>query len=320
MVRQHQSMTSMLPGDPAKGHRMRITRYILLALVMMFSLTALAGASANETDKTSERAQELKTQLETHREGATQPSSDYTAQASSACWSDPTGDTQNGSTGATEHYPKADLAQWCGTYQNGTVTVSHKNAQATNPKTDPNWVNSYYTGLIWDLDVGGDGSGDYGVYYLNDGSGNIIVEVDRYSDGVTVCSGQGSWDGMYYDATFSASCIGNPAQFWLDAFVIYDSQWDNPDAPLYADIADFFGGPITSGNTTPPPSNDQPQPAPSGDYFTDDDSSPHEANIDFIYEQGLINGCGDGLFCPSEPLTRAQFATIMANYIKSQQH
>ncbi|EAX95010.1 S-layer homology domain containing protein [Trichomonas vaginalis G3] len=39
-------------------------------------------------------------------------------------------------------------------------------------------------------------------------------------------------------------------------------------------------------------------------------------NIVFIEKQGLIAGYEDGTFRPNEPMTRAQFASMMANYLK----
>ena len=47
-------------------------------------------------------------------------------------------------------------------------------------------------------------------------------------------------------------------------------------------------------------------PAPSGDYFTDDDGSSHENNINRLYEAGITMGCADGpgLYCPDDVVTR----------------
>ena len=39
-------------------------------------------------------------------------------------------------------------------------------------------------------------------------------------------------------------------------------------------------------------------------------------NIVFIEKRGLISGYEDGTFKPNEPMTRAQFASMMANYLK----
>ena len=49
------------------------------------------------------------------------------------------------------------------------------------------------------------------------------------------------------------------------------------------------------------------------DYFTDDDSSSHEANINALRAAGITRGCDpDGRrFCPDQPVTRAQMASFL---------
>ncbi len=49
-----------------------------------------------------------------------------------------------------------------------------------------------------------------------------------------------------------------------------------------------------------------------GDLFSDDDGSPHEANIDLLAGAGVTLGCGTGLFCPGDPVTRGQMASFIA--------
>lgn len=294
----------------------------IMALAILLALGATAAVGAEPSRDIHQELQSQKADAEPPAGYRIQSSAGYQAQATSnACFNDPNNDTINMNNGASETYPKADLVQWCAAYvTNGDISLSHKNATPTSPTADPNWVNGL-TGLLWDVDVNGDHVGEYGVYYFNTGNG-VVVEVERYSDGAVVCEGQAGYDGMYYDATFKASCVGSPNRFWSDAFMMYDSQWDDQYAPIYADIADTFGGPVEAqaSSSPPPASPTQPQPAPSGSskYFADVTSGPHVANIDFMYEQGLVNGCGtDPLrYCPSANMTRAQMATILARYIQ----
>jgi hypothetical protein len=283
---------------------------ILTAVALLALLMTLGVASASGTERDVEGTLQAKYQFE--RGGGNGRLS--TSAATSQCWDDTSGDTMNMSTGEFNNFPKADLVRWCATYDVGQITLKHRNATPTSPTADPNWANGF-TGLLWDVDVNGDDVGEYNVSYLNDGTGTVIVSVNRASDNTQVCTGRGSYDGTFYAATFEASCVGSPRAIHVDAFMVYDSQWDDPDAPLYGDIADFFGGPVEQA---PPPSGDEPQPAPGRDHFDDDDGNVHEDNINFIFEQGLIRGCGERLFCPNQPLTRAQFATIMANFLRSQ--
>lgn len=51
---------------------------------------------------------------------------------------------------------------------------------------------------------------------------------------------------------------------------------------------------------------------PSGvDAFTDDESSPHEADINAIAARGITVGCASGTYCPTAVVTREQMATFL---------
>jgi hypothetical protein len=52
-------------------------------------------------------------------------------------------------------------------------------------------------------------------------------------------------------------------------------------------------------------------PAASRDYFHDDNSSSHEANINRLAEAGITGGCGNGRFCPDGVVTRGQMAAFL---------
>ena len=51
---------------------------------------------------------------------------------------------------------------------------------------------------------------------------------------------------------------------------------------------------------------------PTGDFFTDDESSPHEHDINRIASVGITTGCSPGLFCPKGPVSREQMASFLA--------
>jgi hypothetical protein len=52
-------------------------------------------------------------------------------------------------------------------------------------------------------------------------------------------------------------------------------------------------------------------PATSTDYFTDDEGSTHEGNINRLRASGITMGCGGTNFCPSGVVTRGQMATFL---------
>ena len=50
---------------------------------------------------------------------------------------------------------------------------------------------------------------------------------------------------------------------------------------------------------------------PTGDHFTDDESSIHEADINILFEAGVTTGCGGTNYCPSDPVTREQMVAFL---------
>ena len=52
-------------------------------------------------------------------------------------------------------------------------------------------------------------------------------------------------------------------------------------------------------------------PSTGRDYFTDDESSQHEANINALAAAGVTGGCADGRFCPNSIVTRGQMAAFL---------
>jgi glucose/arabinose dehydrogenase len=52
-------------------------------------------------------------------------------------------------------------------------------------------------------------------------------------------------------------------------------------------------------------------PLASEDYFTDDDGTAHEANINRLAKAGITTGCATDRFCPNRKVTRAEMATFL---------
>lgn len=52
-------------------------------------------------------------------------------------------------------------------------------------------------------------------------------------------------------------------------------------------------------------------PPASQDYFSDDESSVHEPDINALHEAGVTGGCGEGTYCPNDPVTRAEMASFL---------
>ena len=57
-------------------------------------------------------------------------------------------------------------------------------------------------------------------------------------------------------------------------------------------------------------------PPASRDYFTDEDASDHEGDINRIAEAGITAGCTATRFCPSSSVTREQMASFLARALE----
>ena len=53
-------------------------------------------------------------------------------------------------------------------------------------------------------------------------------------------------------------------------------------------------------------------PAATQDWFTDDEASIHESNINRIAEAGIASGCGGTKYCPKAVVSREQMASFLA--------
>jgi hypothetical protein len=69
--------------------------------------------------------------------------------------------------------------------------------------------------------------------------------------------------------------------------------------------------PVTRGQMATFLSRAMSFPASAVDFFSDDDGSPHEADIDALAAAVTISGCAPGQYCPDAPVTRAQMATLL---------
>jgi len=57
-------------------------------------------------------------------------------------------------------------------------------------------------------------------------------------------------------------------------------------------------------------------PATANDYFSDDETSPNEADINRLAAAGLTSGCGSGIYCPTRVLKRGELATFIVRALK----
>ena len=77
---------------------------------------------------------------------------------------------------------------------------------------------------------------------------------------------------------------------------------------------DPAAGGVTGLAKAPRPSH-EPAPVPPwpGTAYTDDDGHPDEAWIEALHTETVVFGCGDGNFCPDEPIAMAHLAELLYN-------
>lgn len=239
---------------------MHIMRNTVGLAAAVLASTTLVGSAAAATDKG--ELQAIETQLralsaaaddEAADRGSLLSTSNITVQ-SSACFTDPTGDTMNMSTETYQSYPRADITSICAAHNGGTLSFSLTPATATNPATDFGWTG--LTGAMWHLDVNNDRVDDFDIYYTPLGG-----SVQRSNSSTDLCSASLGFDSSRLNATIPASCVGAPSSFNVSGFYVYDSNPSDSYAPLYADNT-TYGGPVTQSTvpvvqptpTTPTPS------------------------------------------------------------------
>lgn len=58
-------------------------------------------------------------------------------------------------------------------------------------------------------------------------------------------------------------------------------------------------------------------PPTSTDFFTDDESSPHESDINRLAASGITGGCATGRFCPTSLIAREQMAAFLHRALRT---
>ncbi len=158
-----------------------------------------------------------------------------------------------------------------------------------------------------------DHPGDYktGYIHLNndtpgtdDGLANGIAE--GITEGAVVRKGQLiGWVGDSGNAEYAGSHLHFEIRYYGNGF----EERINPYPYLLdAPILDEPGG-----EQLPP----EPEPF-IGTSFSDDDGSPHEADIEQLVELGVTRGCSETEYCPLDSITRGQMAAFVRRYLDLQ--
>ena len=153
----------------------------------------------------------------------------------------------------------------------------------------------------------------------------IIYETDAYGDldVVAVTS-----DGMYLGAiAYTTDDEFNPDWQPIPAFPLVDAQFSS----FYADIEWLYDSGITSGCSAerfcPTDTVTRGQmaafldralhlPPTATDYFSDDNGTTFEGNINRLAASGITTGCSPSTFCPTDTVTRGQMAAFLDRALK----
>ncbi|HEX2028576.1 MAG TPA: cell wall-binding repeat-containing protein [Nitriliruptorales bacterium] len=149
----------------------------------------------------------------------------------SACFTDPEGDTQHTASGESpadpqatppEDEPRADIRRHCvnfGPSLSLTVAVE----APTDPETDPNWRGATFVG--WFLDTDGGDDSDFYVDFSLDRDGNLeaLVSDIRGTAAQQTCVATGEHTGVYVAADIRPACIGDATSVRVSVATYYDT-------------------------------------------------------------------------------------------------
>jgi hypothetical protein len=161
-----------------------------------------------------------------------------TPAASSECWTtEPAGATD----------PRGNLTETCSSDVDGTITVAVQTATFDDPRTSANW-RSNSTGIVWAFSQSGTGDPQYVAELGTPSIGGPVVNVLDANDKL-LCQATPSFDvgNRLYMASFPASCIGTPPQYWWQTFMGYDY------GSGVSDVGYVYAGPLVASGTAPPP-------------------------------------------------------------------
>ena len=130
-------------------------------------------------------------------------------------------------------------------------------------------------------------------------------------------------DSLSYTAITSGASVDlQPSWQPVPSFPLVDAQFST----FNADIQWVFNEGITTGCSPerycPDANVSRAQmasflaramslPPTATDYFTDDNGTTHEANINKVAAAGLTTGCGERMYCPTGNVTRGQMAAFL---------
>jgi len=191
-------------------------------------------------------------------------------------------------------------ASWCGT---SSSILSNRMG------TSVGWGDKYGWSLAWQwIDITGIPGGTYTVRAMADPEGFALESNETNQCAYARISFAGGGTGLTVlgrGITCPDDIAGSP--FVNEIRWAYDQGITTGCAPLLFCTA----SPVTRGQMASFLARAMDLAATANDYFTDDETSVHEADINRVAEAGIFTGCGSGRACPEGLVTRAEMAAFL---------
>jgi Lysyl oxidase/S-layer homology domain len=189
-------------------------------------------------------------------------------------------------------------------------TCGHRSSLSTRNGISVGWADRYAWNFAFQyIDITGLPGGTYSIRAAVDLYGQFTEKSDTNN-----CT----WARIKFNTTGKSvklvaqgkSCIND----YATSPFADDIAWAREAGISNGCDVDMFctNNPMTRGQTATFVARAFHYPAATQDYFTDDEDSAHEANINRIAEAGLTSGCAAGKYCPNKRVTRAQVASFLA--------
>lgn len=148
---------------------------------------------------------------------------------------DPFDDTVNETTGLVERYPAADITSYHVVTGIDGVFFGLGLAEPSAPQSDPRWDGTTF--VTWDVDIDEDQKTDF--VAVADNAGSELYDVRATDeDPLLLCAGSAlhkEWNDAKVTTSFPSWCMRGASRVGVSAAVVFDSDPQQPDAPLYTD-------------------------------------------------------------------------------------
>jgi hypothetical protein len=202
------------------------------------------------------------------------------------------------------------LPGYNGSYYRGSMCSTNPSALSNRMGISLGWGDEYEYYLAWQwIDIDGVRPGTYYVRATVDPYG-FFTELDE--------ANQCAWARVRFGATGSAVTVEASGRTCVndidDSIFAGDIAWAYEEGITVGCAPNLFctNNSVTREQMASFLARAMKLPAATRDYFTDDESSAHEGDINRIAEAGITAGCTATRFCGRSPVPREQMASFLS--------